>query len=117
MEPNPDRQRAERVANLYLGAVSPGETFFVLTQKNLLRILYLGYGAARISGDSESFPAREPVNILGSATSGDGKCLEAGFIREGMRLELQLVNRHQTIITSPVECIFRVGCGTGSYDH
>lgn len=117
MEPNLERQRGKRVANLYLNAVNPGETIFVLTQKNLLRILYLGYGAARISGDAESFSPKEPVNILGSSMSCDGKSLEAGFIREGMRLELQLVNRRQTIITSPVECIFRVGCPTSLYGH
>jgi hypothetical protein len=92
---------------LYLGDLSAGDVLVVRTSNTRYRIVYLGYGAAKISGHPRICPRPRPVNILGSTS--DGTSLRSGFIGVGLRLQFQRPGSGRVTTTSRIRSVVRFG--------
>ncbi len=106
---NQQTRGASEVDGLYLSEIRPGEALLVRTRNSLYTIVYLGFGAAEVSGPRGVFREGEPVNILGSTWG--GSALLSGFIGIGMCLEFQTPGERAVMTTTPVQEIVRLGTG------
>lgn len=97
-------RKPSEIEGLYLSDLSPRERLTVRTANTRYRIDYLGFGAARISGNPRICPRPRLVNILGSTS--DGAALRVGFIGVGMRLQFQRPGRAK-VTTTRVQSIER----------
>jgi hypothetical protein len=83
--------------------LSPGAVLDIKTQNHSYKIVYLGHGAAWISGHPQVCPQPRRVNILGSSCG--GSTLKVDFIAEGTQLEFKEPGCAQATLTSPIEGI------------
>jgi hypothetical protein len=74
----------------------------IKTQYHSYKVVFLGHGAAWISGHPEICPEPRLVNILGSAC---GSTLKKNLIGEGTQLAFQEPGRAEAALTSPIEAI------------
>jgi hypothetical protein len=89
--------------SLYLTQLGREAVLNIETQYHSYKVVYLGHGAAWISGHPEICPEPRLVNVLGSVC--DGSTLTKNFIGEGTQLAFQEPGRTGAVVTSPIEAI------------
>jgi hypothetical protein len=75
-----------------------GEVINVETRNHHYRLEYLGEGKAKISGHPRLCPHPVEVQIQGSI----GRCVESGFIGQGMHLVFRPLDDPRSITTSEI---------------
>ncbi len=90
---------SEIEGGVYLRDLSPGVVLSVQTRNRMYKVVFLGGGAALISGHPEFCPDPAEVRIVGSTWG--GSMLKEKFVGRGMHLEFEHP-MYRTIVTSRI---------------
>ena len=90
-------------AGVYLDDLVPGDVLLITTMNSRYSLLYLGFGAAKISGNPQACQGAQVVIILGSTWG--GSTFPTGFIGVGIPLEFQLPRSRKMMRTTPIQAI------------
>jgi hypothetical protein len=91
--------RSEIEGGVYLRDLSPGSVLSIRTRNRVYEMVFLGGGAALISGHPEFCPEPTEVQIHGSTWG--GAMIMTRYLGRGMHLEFEHPRR-QVIITSRI---------------
>jgi len=91
--------RSEIEGGVYLKDLAPGSALSIQTKNRVYKIVFLGDGAAMISGHPEFCPEPTEVQIHGSTWG--GPMIMSKYLGRGMHLEFAHP-LHQVVVTSRI---------------